>query len=101
MIILFAFQVDDRTDVRLQMPWDEPEREWTHEEAFNLITLDGTAAKPTDLVVGVRCLLRRFIPGHPSTFSSHQNVSVPVVPHAQMAALIQQRSSDIGAVGAV
>lgn len=46
-------QVDDRTDIRLQKPWDEQEKEWTNEEIFKLITLGGTAANPADVVMKV------------------------------------------------
>ncbi len=51
-------QVDDRTDVRLQKPWDEQEKEWTYEEIFKLITLDGTAANPADVVMKVHQMKR-------------------------------------------
>ena len=51
-----AVQVDDRVDLRLQMKWDKPEPDWTNEQIFNLITLDGTAAMPADIAVTVSCL---------------------------------------------
>lgn len=40
-------------DLRLQMKWDKPEPDWTNEQIFNLITLDGTAAMPADIAVKV------------------------------------------------
>ena len=43
-------------DLRLQMKWDKPEPDWTNEQIFNLITLDGTAAMPADIAVTVSCL---------------------------------------------
>lgn len=51
--------VDDRVDLRLQMKWDKPEPDWTHEQIFNLITLDGTAAMPADIAVKVQDPLGR------------------------------------------
>ena len=48
-----AVQVDDRVDLRLQMKWDKPEPDWTNEQIFNLITLDGNAAMPADIAVTV------------------------------------------------
>lgn len=47
-------QVDDTVDVRLQMPWDEQQPDWSHEEIWNLITLDGTAASPENIPLTVR-----------------------------------------------
>ena len=52
-----AAQVDDRVDLRLQLPWHEREPDWTNEQIFNLITLDGTAAMPADITVTVSCFL--------------------------------------------
>lgn len=45
--------VDETTDNRLQSDWDEPKKQWTNEEIFNLITNNGNNALPSDVVVSV------------------------------------------------
>lgn len=46
-------QVNEKTDVRLQVPWEEPQRDWTNEEIWNFITLDGVAADPRSITLEV------------------------------------------------
>lgn len=45
--------VDETTDVRMQNIWNEPRKQWSNEDIFNLITDNGNNALPTDVVVAV------------------------------------------------